>query len=97
MGAYESDEAAQRARDGFLDQVLEREPRLFIPEVRKLNLGPDDILVLRFQGELSPEACERLREDVRRICGIKQRVMILEDGSEIDVIHDGEEPRTAKS
>jgi hypothetical protein len=54
-------------------------------EIARLDLRPGDILVLRFQDRLRPEAIENIRRTMKDVVG-DHRCLILENGAELAVL-----------
>jgi len=55
-------------------------------EVDKLELGDNDILVLKHPGVLSKESQKKLLSSIKEVCGEDRRAVILEEGMQIGVI-----------
>jgi hypothetical protein len=54
-------------------------------EIARLDLRPGDILVLRFQDRLRPEAIEHIRLTMKDVAG-DHRCLVLENGAELAVL-----------
>lgn len=59
----------------------------YIGDVQRLQLAPDDILVLKVRGAVPTEMAERLRNVIREVLGEPDRkVMVLDNSVEIGVL-----------
>lgn len=61
----------------------------FLEAMQVLSVKPGDVVVLRFQGRLSPTAHEYITEDWKKSWkgpGERPLLMILEEGAEIGVL-----------
>lgn len=64
------------------------------PDIFKLELRPGDIVVLKHPSSLSMEAADnvnRTMETLLKECGLNNRVMILEEGMDINILDLGVE------
>jgi hypothetical protein len=55
-------------------------------EIRRLQLHPDDILVLRYKAKLTSKTVDRLKQAVQRVLGTSNRVMVLDSDAQLDVL-----------
>jgi hypothetical protein len=67
-------------------QVVEGETVETVDSLRVgiINIQPNDILVLKFDGILRPEACVNMREAAANHFGVK--VLILNDGMDLAAV-----------
>ena len=63
----------------------ERNKRMEIEEIRKINLGSDEVLVLKVPISLRPEHYERIYRQMKQIFP-KNRTIILEPGYTLEAI-----------
>lgn len=54
-------------------------------KIARLELGPEDILVLRFKERISKEAAEGLQKSIKPLIG-DRKCMILENGADVAVL-----------
>jgi len=53
--------------------------------ISKLELGPDDILVLRFKERISEETIKVIREQIKPLIG-SRKCMVLENSADLAVL-----------
>lgn len=58
----------------------------FLGDVQRLELGPDDILVLKMPGRVTGEMADRIREHFAKLLGNERKIIILDNGCEIGVL-----------
>ena len=54
-------------------------------DIAKLHLGPDDILVCRAKGTLSPQVASAIRDQLLNVAP-KQKVMVIDSNLELSIL-----------
>lgn len=58
-----------------------------IEDVKKLNIGPDDILVLQVKGNIPGEVATKIRDHfVRGFPALKNKIMVLDENISLAVL-----------
>jgi hypothetical protein len=57
-----------------------------VEDIRRLELKPTDVLVLRSQRAFNAFQAEDLKERVRTILGVENTILVLADGLTLDVL-----------
>jgi len=63
-----------------------------IEEIRRLELRPEDILVLRVAKNLRPDQLIDLKEQAQAALGVPNKIVVLSAGMQLDVLAPTEEP-----
>jgi hypothetical protein len=83
--AYEEQRA--RDREAKKHNPLEAREVYWIETIRKVTLGPDDIVVLYTDKILTEKQLEQVDQGVKRLDLPASRVILLQDGLQLGVIH----------
>lgn len=65
-----------------------------LPEVTRISVAkpqPDDVIVVEYDGMMSPETAERIKATLQRVWPRRQ-VLVLSDGMKIKLIQGGTVP-----
>jgi hypothetical protein len=54
--------------------------------IARLALHPGDIVIVKVAGRLSDDASRRIVHHVKRCCGDRQRVLVVEDGIDLSIL-----------
>lgn len=55
-------------------------------EIRRMHLGPDDTLVVRYDHRIRPDALAFIAARLRDIFGEDQKILVLDHGADVDVL-----------
>lgn len=67
---------------------LEDEPRILPCRVSELQ--PGDTIIMKYPGRLSEFATDRLKKSIGEIIGKDHRVIVLEEGMDLEIVRKGE-------
>jgi superfamily I DNA and RNA helicase len=57
-----------------------------IKEIRRLELRPNDIIVLRYDVRMRVETIDQIKENVRKVLGVSNKVVVLDSGARLDIL-----------
>jgi hypothetical protein len=58
----------------------------YLGDVRKLDLGPNDVIVIEYSGPISQDSVRRLTEYVSEAIGTDHKVLVLGEGLKLGVL-----------
>ena len=62
----------------------------YLGDVQRLELAPNDVVVLMVERPITPEIAERLKEHLRDVLGNDRKYLVLSEGIKIGVLADKE-------
>jgi hypothetical protein len=55
-------------------------------EINRLELRPDDIIVVRYEIRLRPVTVDAIKAGLRRMLGVPNKIVILDSGAQVDIL-----------